>query len=346
VNTLSDFRRKRLMPGRRVAAVVILLLAAALAALFLLWKGERANEPLEKVVIAHSRLPYAALAQIAQQSGFFRQEGLEAVPLVYDYGKPALEAVVAGKADFATVAETPTMLAIMNRADLAILATIQVSRKSHAMVARKDFGITAPQHLIGKRIGVTPGTSGDFYLYAYLLTKEIPREKVAVVNMKPQELPSALARGDVDAIVTWAPILMQAQKEAGGRGVTFLDDEIYTMRFNLVATKDFARRHPKQVKKMLRALLTAEEFAARNPQDAQRLVAGFCGMDLQTVSELWEASSFRVSLEEGLLLSLEDESQWAVASGLTRNRTIPNYLDFVYLDGLRSVAPKAVGITR
>ena len=341
----SDISRKRFMPDRRLIAVAALV-AAALVVLFLLWREKRVSEPPEKVVVAHSRLPYAALAQIAQERGFFREEGLEATPLVYSYGKPALEAVVAGKADFATVAETPTMLAIMNGAELAILATIQVSKKSHAVVARRDFGITAPEHLVGRKIGVTSGTSGDFYLYAYLLTNEIPSEKIAVVNMKPQELPPALLRGEVDAIVTWAPFLMQAQKEIGGNGVTLQDDEIYTLRFNLVASKEFVRRHPERVTKMLRALLKAEEFAARNPQDAQRLVAGFCGMDLQTVSELWEANTYRLSLEQGLLLSLEDEAQWAVASGVTRQRTIPNYLEFVYLDGLHSVAPEAVGITR
>lgn len=333
-----------LLQKRRLAAVALVMLAALLGALIFFRGG--GDEPRETVVIAHSRLPFAALAQIAQQRGFYADQGLVASPLIFNYGKPALEAVVAGKADFATVAETPTMFAIMNGAPIAIVATIQISKKSHAIVARRDSGVSAPEHLVGKRVAVTLGTSGDFYLDAFLLTREIPRDRIEVVNLRPEELPRALARGEVDAVATWPPYLVQAEREAGGNGVTFMDDEIYTLRFNLVSRKDLVRQHPEKVKKMLRALLTAEEFARGNPQDAQRLVAEFCGMDLQTVRELWGANSFRLSLEQGLLLSLEDESQWAVANGLTRNRSIPNYLEFVYLDGLRSVAPKAVGITR
>lgn len=344
----SDPAKGFLRKGR-LAAVAAVVLAALLGTFLFIKKGEERQDRQdrqEKAVIAHSRLPYAALAQIAQQRGLYADQGLEAVPLIFDYGKLALEAVVAGQADFATVAETPTMFAIMNGAPIVIVATIQISKKSHAIVARRDSGVTAPEHLVGKRIAVTLGTSGDFYLDAFLLTREIPREKIEVVNMKPEELPRALARGDVDAVITWPPYLTQAEKEAGANGVTFMDDEIYTMRYNLVSRKDLVRQHPEKVRKMLRALLAAEEFARSDPGDAQRLVADFCGMDLQTVSELWKASSFRVSLEQGLLLSLEDESQWAVANRLTRNRVIPNYLEFVYLDGLRSVAPKAVGITR
>ena len=51
-----------------------------------------------------------------------------------------------------------------------------------------------------------------------------------------------------------------------------------------------------------------------------------------------------MSLDQSLILALEDESRWAIKRGLVREMNIPNYLDFIYLDGLTSVKPEAVRI--
>ena len=338
----------------RLRAIRLLALAVALVLLavggYLLLMKDRLqytlSGPPEKVTIAYSTLPYAALAQIAQVRDFYRQEGLDATPQLHSHGKVALDAVLAGKADFATVAETPVMLSIMNGGDLSILATIHVSKKSHAIVARKDRGVVAPGDLKGRRVGATLGTSGDFFLDAFLLSREIPRRDVEVVDLKPQEIVHAFIKGDVDAVATWAPFLMQIQKEAGERGGSFYDDDIYTLMFTIVSTPEFAAKNPEKVRKMLRALLRSEEFAHRNPAEAQRLVADFNGIDPDTLEHIWSFSTFRVTLDQALVLALEDESRWAIQNRLTSRKTIPNYLDFMHLDGLHSVKPDAVGILR
>lgn len=338
----------------RLRAIRLIALAVALVLLavggYLLLMRDRLqytlNGPPEKITIAFSTLPYAALAQIAQVRGFYRQEGLDVTPQLHSHGKLALEAVLAGKADFATVAETPIMLAAMNGGDLSILATIHVSKKNHAIVARKDRGIVAPGDLKGRRIGATLGTSGDFYLDAFLLAREIPRKDVEVVDLKPQEIAPAFMKGDVDAVAAWAPFLMQTQKEAGELGVSFYDDDIYMLMFNVVSTREYAAKNRERVRKMLRALLRAEEFALRNPTEAQRLVADFNDIDPVTMEQIWSFSTFRVTLDQALVLALEDESRWAIQNRLTSRKTIPNYLDFIHLDALHSVKPAAVGILR
>ena len=76
-------------------------------------RGHNPSGQPEKVTIAYSASPDSALAQVAQVQGYYLKEGLDAVPQKYAYGKVALDAVLEGKADFATVAETPAMFAIM-----------------------------------------------------------------------------------------------------------------------------------------------------------------------------------------------------------------------------------------
>ncbi len=308
--------------------------------------GHKPAGPPEKITIAYSATPHAALAAVALKQDFYRQEGLEVVPHLHAYGKPALEDVLEGKADFATVAETPVILAIMKGEKISIIATIYISGRSNAIIARKDRGILDPHDLKDRKIGATPGTSSDFFLDAFLSVNGIARKDTNVTDLKQGQLPDALANGFVDAISVFDPYLGEARKKLGAKGVAFYDKELYMQTFNLVAKQEFIRGHPEAVKKVLRALVKAEDFVRRNPADAQKIVADFSRIDLGSLRETWPDAVFRVTLDQSLVLAMEDESEWAVKNNLTDMTEVPNYLDFIYFEGLQSVKPKAVRILR
>jgi NitT/TauT family transport system substrate-binding protein len=302
--------------------------------------------PAEKVTIAYSATTDAVLAEVAQSRGYYREEGLDAVPHMHPYGKLALDEVLNGKADFATVAETPVMFAVMNGEKISIIATIQTSRKNNAIVARKDKGILTPLDLKGKKMGVTLGTTADFFMDAMLVTHGILRKDVKVIDLKADEIPAALANGDVEAVTAFAPYLNYAQEKLGDLGIIFYNEDIYTFTFNVVARQEFIRKNPERVKKMLRALIKAEEFVRQHPDEAQKITADFSGIDIGILRDMWADVTFSVTLDQSLLLALEDESQWAIKTGLTVGTKVSNYLDFIYLDGLESVKPEAVRILR
>ena len=324
--------------------VVLLLLISCLSFPACSRKEQPPVGPAEKVTIAYATLPQTALAQVAQSKGYYREEGLDVTARRHSYGKVALGDVLEGKADFATVAETPVMFAIMNGEKIAIIATIQSSQKNHAIVARKDRGILLPQDLKGKTIATTLGTTADFYMDGFLAVRGIARKDLTIVNLKPEELQNAIGNGDVDAVSAFYPFLSQAQKKLGDNGMTFYDEGIYTMTFNVVATQEFIRKNPDKVKKMLRALVKAGKLVRENPAEAQKLVAQFSGIAPGIVSETWAVCNFDLTLNQSLILVLEDESQWAVENGLARARKVPNYLDYIYFDGLKAVKPEAVRI--
>lgn len=327
-------------------AIIFLFLAAASH----LWlngcKTEKPAGPPEKVTFAYTVLPDAALAQVAAANGYYLSEGLAVTPQVHQVGKQALQAVLEGKADFATVAETPVMFAIMRGEGISILATIDISNKNMAIVARRDRGILTFRDLKGKKIATTFGTMGEFFIDSMLLANGISRRDLNLVNLPSEKLHDALANGDVAAISAWNPFLIRTQKELGDRGVTFYGEDIYTQTYNVVATQDYVRRNPENVKKLLRSLVKAEDFIRQNPAEAQTIVASSSQTDKESIKETWSANNFRVALDQSLVLALEDESRWAIKNKLTGATKVPNYLDYVYLDGLRAVKPDAVRILR
>lgn len=331
-------------------ALLIRLVSATLAITMLFVAcdrtGSKPSGQPEKVIIAYAALPETALAQIAESRGYFGEEGLEATVRSFSYGKLALTDLLQGNADFATVAETPVMFSIINGEKIGVIATIQSSTRNHAIVARKDKAVLTPQDLKGKRIATTLGITADYFMDAFLATHKISRKEITIVNLRPEEHQDALVNGRVDALSTFYPFLKKTQDTLGARGITFYDRDIYTETFHVVAKQDYISNNTEKVRKVLRALLKAEAFAAQHPAEAQKIVADFSRTDAGIISAIWADNDFEVSLDQKLVLALEDESRWAIKNRLTTATKAPNFLDHISLDGLKSVRPEAVRIVR
>lgn len=302
--------------------------------------------PPEKVTLAIATLPDTTLAQVAQSLGYFRDEGLEPTVHLHQYGKRALKEVLDGQADFATVAETPVMYAVMDGAKVSVVATILTSYLNHAVVARRDRGIASLADLKGKRIATTHGTTSDFFLHTFLVTHGIGEKDVQILDVPAEKVAAAIVSGEVDAVSAFSPFTVLAQHGLGANAVTFRDKDIYRYSFNVVASQNLIRTRPATVEKVLRALVRAEGFTRSNPGGAQKIVASFTGQPLDLVADFWRDATFAVTLDQTLVLSLEDESEWAIKKGRTTAKVVPNYLDFIYLDGLKSVKPTAVRILK
>ena len=328
----------------------MVIAVAALATVVCLFACDRTERkpvgPTEKATIAFSATHYAFLADVAQVNGYFQQEGLEVTPHMHAYGKLALQDMMEGKADFATVAETPIMFAILNGADISIIATIHNTDKDNAIVARTDKGIVTPSDLKGRKIAATFGTTSEFFSDAFLAINAISKEDVQLVNLRQEEMSQALAGGKVDAAAVFNPFLIASQKQLGESGTTFYNKNIYTQTFNVVSTKEFVKQNPGKVNKVLRALERAKSFSEKHPEESLKIVADFNKMDVASTREMLDGTSVDLSLDQSLILALEDESRWAIKEKLTNSSNIPNYLKYIYFDGLDSVKPAAVEILK
>lgn len=334
------------MKAPAIRSVFAALLSAILAVLSVGCR-ERAQPtaaPLQRVTIACATLPHSALLAVAWKKGYFAEEGLEAVPQMHPFGKVAIDALLAGKADFATSAEIPILFAILKGERIAPLAVIETSTTAEAIFARRDRGILAPGDLKGKRIGMTPGTNGEYFLDSYLMARLIDISEVTTVALKPEEMLPALRSGTLDAASTWQPHLLQMQKAFGTESITFYDKQIYTEMFCISAQREYAARNPEVVKKLLRALVKAEDFVAQQPDLAVELAADFLKLDRGMLGEIWKVFDFRVTLGQDLVLTLENESRWAIKNRLTPATFVPNYLEYISWDGLLAVKPEAVTI--
>ncbi len=300
--------------------------------------------PVEKVTIAVAADPSTALVYIAAKENFFKDEGLDVELNKIGSGKVITETVVDKKADLGTAAETPIMFSIIQGNKIKVITTIITSNKETVVVARKDRGIRTVSDLVGKKIGVTFETTSDFVIDTLLTLHGISRNEVELINIIPAEMFDSLMGGKVDAISTWNPHIINSQKKLGTNGITFDNDGRVIVAMNLFTRDDFIEKKPEVIKKVLRALIEAEKFTKDNPSESVKIVANAININEALLKEFWDIYSIKVTLDQSFLLSLEDESRWAIRNKLTDKTVVPNYLNYIYFDALESVKPEAVTI--
>ena len=312
-----------------------------------LLSGQSANkQQLQKITVAYTNQPQTALIHIAMAKGFFVDEGLDVQPLMHTYGKAALQSVIDNRADIATVAETPIMFSVLNGAKITVIADITSSTTDNAILARKDAGIVSAADLKGKRIAYTPGTTSEFFLDSLLTANGITMQDIVTVPLKPDELTAAILDKKVDAVSTWNYLLEQLSQQLGQNGRVFYDHDIYTEIYNVVTMKEFTDKNPETIRRFLRALIKAEKYIVIHPQESQDIMTADTGTDKNIVHKVWNVFNFHVVLDQMLVITLEDETRWAMKNKLTQQTVMPNYLNYINTDSLRSVSPDVVKITR
>ena len=245
-----------------------------------------------------------------------------------------------------TSSETPFMHAVLGGGKLYVFATLMTGEKHLGIVARKDRGIFTPKDLIGKSVGVTIGSIGEYFLDTVLLLHQIPRNQIIPVDLKPVQMYESLISGEVDAIATWNPQMTQAGKELGDQGSTFYADGLYSPYFLIAARQDFINANPDIAEMVVRSLVAASEFIRDSRAESRKIVAEYLKMDSSLLDDLSATYNFRISLDQAFLKTLENQSKWAVNNKLTDQTRVPVYLDYIYLDALTSVKPEGVTIIR
>jgi NitT/TauT family transport system substrate-binding protein len=323
------------------AGLIVVALAGAAYLCFGHHSPFAGTGPPEKLTIAVSPTLMSAPIYVALDRGYFRQEGLDVSLESFASGKECLKIVLDGKADLATVSDTPIVLTVMAGQTCAVIATIAQSEKNSALVARKDRGISQPADLRGKTIGVTPATSADFFLDNFFVFHGIPKKAATIVPLKPEEMQPALTSGRVDAVATWEPTVTRIQRELGANTQTYYATGIYRNTWNMVASADWVRKRPETVKKLLRALIKAEQYVVEKPAEVQQIVASHLRVEKEMVASGWNDYYFKVMLDQALFVNLESQARWAIQNKLVPATTVPNFTGTLYVDGLKAVRPDA-----
>jgi NitT/TauT family transport system substrate-binding protein len=302
--------------------------------------------PVERVTLGAEASLLSSSVWIADYKGYFKDEGLDVTLKKFDSGKQSFQAMLKGEVDLSTVAPTPLMFSSFERDDFCIFATFAHAEEDIKVIACKDKGISTSQDLIGKKIGTPAGTTGQFFVETYLIQNEIPASQVEIVDIAPSGLPGALANGEIDAIVIWEPHANNARQLLQNKAIRLPSSDVYQVNFNFMAMKEFAQDNPVILERFLRAIKRATIYINNNKQESQTIVARMLELDEELTAILHNVFTFEMSLNQSLIITIEDEARWAIRSKLTDKTEVPNYIDYIYIDAMEKVSPEAITIIR
>ncbi|MCU7905365.1 MAG: NrtA/SsuA/CpmA family ABC transporter substrate-binding protein [Candidatus Thiodiazotropha sp. (ex Epidulcina cf. delphinae)] len=303
-----------------------------------------APQIMHEIVIALSTTPPSGLIYIAHEKGYFTDQGLDVTLQKVDSGKAALAMVLEKRADMGATSENPIMHAVLQDEPVRLLATILSTGRNYVVLGRKDRDISSVSDLKGKKVGVTAGTNSEFLLEAMLTLNGVSGEEIEKVPIPPTQITDAVVNGEVDAISSWNPHILKAQKKLRDNHITFYGSEIYTATFNLVALAGYIKDNPLVIEKALRALMSAENFVKKEPQQARSMLAKHIRLNKPMLDELWEIYNYEVTLDQTLITTMESQAKWAIRHGMSNRKTLPDFLGVIYLDGMNAVKPDAVTV--
>jgi NitT/TauT family transport system substrate-binding protein len=93
-------------------------------------------------------------------------------------------------------------------------------------------------------------------------------------------------------------------------------------------------------------LFQAESYLASHQSEAKAIVRKRMNFDDAYLEMIWQRYQFSLSLDQSLILAMEDEARWMIKNNLTTEKQVPDFLNSIYIDGLKAVKPEAVNIIR
>lgn len=302
--------------------------------------------PAESITLGtQSSFELTTYVDVAQAQHLFASHGIALTERDFPDGLTSINALCSDEVDVAGSSEYPLVGKAFASGPVRVIATLSKGG-SFFVVGRRDRGVEQIADLKGKRIGVAFRTINEFYLGRFLSLNGIQMADVTRVNAGLPQLEDALATGSVDAVITREPYLSSLQKRLGANGVSWPAQSNQPAYGIISSRPDWLARHPELVKRFLQALGQAQEYIVSHPAEAKATVQKRYGTDDAQLAALWAGTEFSLSLDQSLVLAMEDEARWTIANDLTTEQSVPNIMDYIDESPLKQVKPDSVNVIR
>jgi NitT/TauT family transport system substrate-binding protein len=330
---------------RRVLVTAAVFVSAVVV--FGAWSCSKADHSGKTVsiTVGSSGAEQDALIYVADRQRFFAAKGLDVRLRPYDTGLATTDAMLKNEVDMATAAEFVIVGKVLKKEKILDIATI-AEFENEFLIGRTDKGIRTIGDLRGKKIGVTRHTSTEFSLSRFLDLHGMGIGQVTLVDIPPAKAVDAIVKGDVDALIAWEPNVAAVKERLGDRIVMWPAQNGQPKYWNVIARDAWVTGHPELVEGFLQSLAEAEKYLVGHPDEVKTMVEKRLHRDDSYTERIWPRFRFALTLDQRLIVAMKDEARWMISSNLTIEKTIPDFADYIYVDGLKDVKSGGVSIIR
>jgi NitT/TauT family transport system substrate-binding protein len=218
---------------------------------------------------------------IGVKEGLFEKAGVKVDYTVVEDPVQRFNALKSGSLD--AIATTPDTFSrtFANGIETVQVLGLDASVGGDGIVAENS--VQSPADLKGQEVGVSAGSTSQWFL-AYVLDQNgLSLDDVKQVDMTSGDAGSAFAAGRIPAAVTWEPWLSKAQKNPDGHVVVSTEKYPEIITDQVAFAPDFIKKNPESVKRFIKGYEAAVEFLRSNPDKAFEDVTDYLG---QTPDEI------------------------------------------------------------
>jgi taurine transport system substrate-binding protein len=246
----------------------------------------------------------------AIENGYLSQEGLNVKPYLFTSGMPMLDALLSGQIQIASIGSVPATIAASRGIAIKVIR-IDSLQDGCSVWAQPNSGIKSPADLKGKTIAVTLGTTNHFMLDNVLALGNLTESDVKLVNMEPDDMPSAFKAKAVDAVSIWYPLTWTIQS----MGATLIADEsmVKEKPFDgTIVQAQFLQQNPEIVVEWLQAVYRAaawihQDNETTNLNAATQIYMKYFG---STYTEPFDEAKYEVTYYTHPTLDWEIKNLW------------------------------------
>lgn len=303
---------------------------------------------LTSLPIGTSRDPNnGALLIVAKGKNYFRDNGLDVSLKYFPSAGDLVSAMASGALNIGSGGSVPTTTLRASGYQAVVLAQQADISNAQEIVVQKT--IVTPKDFEGKKLGCNFGTVSEMMADTVLRRYGVPADKVALVNLGPADMVTALLRGDIAGACLWEPWCTQAVKGGAHRLVSGSESYIPGQSGPvsllgdhglLIASKAWVDANGPTVTAVLKSLIAAEQFIAKDPDAAAQVVGAELNVPAAEMKGLMARNRYSMAIDAKLIRDMNAEAAFLRGAGKLKNPVQAS--DWVYTGPLEKVDAKLV----
>ena len=209
---------------------------------------------------------------IAQEKGFFAEEGLDFELRNFGDSGGYLSAFLANKLDSLSLVSSEAVTLLDQGKDYKIVLIQDNSVGGDGILAKDS--ITSIEDFKGKKVAVD--TSGVSYFFLLQVLKEagLTKDDITAINTEPSAAASAFQTGNVDIAVTYAPYLQEAADAVADGRIIYDSSKMPTAIIDMyIFDSAYVEKNPKAVQAFVNGIFKGMAFLKENPEEALKISA-------------------------------------------------------------------------
>jgi NitT/TauT family transport system substrate-binding protein len=251
----------------------------------------------ETVSLGYSAWPGWFPWAVADEQGFFEENGVDVDLRFFADYLGSLDAMVAGELDGNSQTLNDTMLGVASGSEQVIVLTNDNSTGNDAIIV--DESIETVEDLAGKTVAAEAGVVDHFLLLQGLADAGMTEDDIDFRGVLTDAAAAGFAAGEFDAVGVFAPFTLQALEREGSHVLFDSSDYPGTISDHLVVTPELIEECPGDVQALVDTWYQTLDFLEANPDEATAIMAELAELSPEEYAE-FEAGTTLFSAEEAL----------------------------------------------